>query len=101
MIDPTIMSPGSIMPAYAFMTEKKLDVSSTPDKINAMRKLGVPYPEGYEKQAIDDLIKQANEITADLVKSGVGAKNNTEIIAIIAYLQRLGIDIKGEKTVLN
>jgi cytochrome c oxidase cbb3-type subunit I/II len=98
MIDPTILSPGSIMPPYAFMAEKKLDISSTQDKIVAMRKLGVPYPDGYELKANDDLIKQANAITADLLKSGVAARNNTEIIAMIAYLQRLGIDIKGGKT---
>ncbi len=49
---------------------------------------------GYENIANSDLEKQAEEITKDLRKSGVPAEKNKEIIALIAYLQRLGTDIK-------
>jgi cytochrome c oxidase cbb3-type subunit I/II len=98
MQEPRQISPGSLMPNYAWMLENDLDISTTEDKINAMRKLGVPYPEGYEKTANDDLNKQAMEIAADLQKNGAPAAPEKEIIAMIAYLQRLGIDIKGEKT---
>lgn len=98
MIDPTIMSPGSIMPSYAFMAENELDFTSTPAKIRAMQTLGVPYPEGYDVKANDDLTKQAKSIADDLKKNKVSIDSNKELIAIIAYLQRLGTDIKASKT---
>ena len=98
MIDPTIMSPGSIMPSYAFMAENELDITSTPAKIRAMQTLGVPYPEGYDVKANDDLTKQAKSIADDLKKNKVSIDSNKELIAIIAYLQRLGTDIKASKT---
>jgi len=63
-----------------------------------MRSLGVPYPDGYEDIALDDLNNQANEITSDLLDSGVLVEPNKEIIALIAYLQRLGTDIKVKPT---
>lgn len=98
MMDPTTMSPGSIMPAYAFMAENELDISNTPAKIRAMQTLGVPYPEGYDEKANDDLTKQAKSIADDLKKNKVRIDSNKELIAIIAYLQRLGTDIKASKT---
>ena len=64
-------------------------------KIEAMQTLGVPYPEGYATQANADLIKQADVIVASLAQSEVQILNNLEIIALIAYLQRLGTDIKA------
>ena len=98
MIDPTIMSPGSIMPSYAFMAENELDITSTPAKIRAMQTLGVPYPAGYDVKANDDLTKQAKSIADDLKINKVSIDSNKELIAIIAYLQRLGTDIKASKT---
>ncbi len=59
-----------------------------------MRKLGVPYPEGYENIAVADLHKQADEIAANLRSEKIKADRNKELIAVIAYLQRLGTDIK-------
>jgi cytochrome c oxidase cbb3-type subunit I/II len=61
-----------------------------------MRKLGVPYPEGYEERAVSDMYMQADEITENLAKSGIQVKNDSEIIALIAYMQRLGTDINPE-----
>ena len=97
MLDPQIMSPGSIMPPYAFMIENDLDTTTTAAKIRAMKKSGVPYPDGYDTQANKDLMKQADHIAADLAKDGIKVMSNKEIVAIIAYLQRLGVDIKAEK----
>ncbi len=94
MEDPRSMSPGSIMPAFPWLLTQNLDTTTTAAKIKAMRTLGVPYPLGYEYTANEDLAKQAGTITADLIKSGVPAESNKEIIALIAYLQRLGTDIK-------
>lgn len=98
MQDPTQISPGSLMPSYAWLLENDLDISNTEAKIDALRTIGVPYPEGYGTVANDDLMKQAGEIAADLQKNGAPVTPEKEIVALIAYLQRLGIDIKGEKT---
>ena len=98
MEDPRTMSPGSIMPPYAFMIEDDLDTSTTAAKIRAMQTLGVPYSKGFDQVANKALMKQADLISADLNKDGIKVNSNKEIIAIIAYLQRLGVDIKSEKT---
>ncbi len=95
MENPRSMSPGSIMPPYPWLLTNTLDISTTATKINAMRTLGVPYPEGFEDEANDHLTKQAEAITLDLQKNGVPAEPDKEIIALIAYLQRLGTDIKA------
>jgi cytochrome c oxidase cbb3-type subunit I/II len=92
--DPTSMVPGSIMPAYPTMFEDELDISTTNSKIHAMRKMGVPYPKGYETIANDDLKKQADAIAANLKTDKIEISSTREIIALIAYLQRLGTDIK-------
>ena len=94
MENPSSMSPGSIMPSYPWLLTQNLDISNTGKKISAMRSIGVPYPEGFEKIANAELTKQADAITLDLQKAGVPAESNKEIIALIAYLQRLGTDIK-------
>ncbi len=94
MLDPESMSPGSIMPAYPWLFEKNLNISSTVDKIKAMRTLGVPYADGYENNAVADLDKQSAEITTRLAESGIKTMKEKEIIALIAYLQRMGTDIQ-------
>jgi len=94
LLDPQTMSPGSIMPPYEWLITQGLDTTTTRAKINAMRTLGVPYELGYENKANADLDKQAKEIAEDLKQNKVQVKSDREIIAIIAYLQRLGTDIK-------
>jgi len=94
LLDPQTMSPGSIMPPYEWLVNQKLDTTTTISKINAMRTLGVPYELGYEHQANADLKKQAEAITKDLKQGDVRVQSDREIIAIIAYIQRLGIDIR-------
>jgi len=95
MMDPSSMSPNSIMPSYPWLLDDKVDVASTVGKIKAMQRLGVPYEEGYDKRAAADMEKQANEIAANLKKDGIETMPDKEIVALIAYLQRLGKDIKG------
>lgn len=94
MMDPRIMSPGSIMPNYPWLLDDAIDTASTPAKIRAMQKLGVPYAAGYDQQANADLRVQAEAITQRLKKDKIITSSNAEIIALIAYLQRLGTDIK-------
>jgi cytochrome c oxidase cbb3-type subunit I/II len=76
------------------MYENEIDKASMPAKIRAMQKLGVPYPEGFDELAVADLEAQAAEVAARLKKDGIEADANKDIIALIAYLQRLGTDIK-------
>ncbi len=96
MLDPTTMSPGSIMPAYPWLFDDNYTTNETVAKVNAMRTLGVPYAEGYEKQAVADLNVQAESIVANLKEAGIEVSKEREIIPLIAYLQRLGTDIKAK-----
>ncbi|RZM21343.1 MAG: cytochrome-c oxidase, cbb3-type subunit I [Pedobacter sp.] len=100
LVDPTSMSPGSIMPPYAWLVAQKLDLSTTPAKIRAMQTLGVPYPDGYDRTANEDLKIQAAGIAAELKQNNIKVNSDREIIAIIAYLQRLGTDIKANKNII-
>jgi cytochrome c oxidase cbb3-type subunit I/II len=106
LMAPKDVSPGSIMPAYTWLREDNLDLSLTAKKIRAMQTLGVPYAKGYDQKAVADLKKQAHEIALDIVKTtpkqalvGVNQASlvrdieQKEITAVIAYLQRLGVDI--------
>ena len=95
MYDPTSTSSGSIMPRYPWLIEDDLDYSDIGKKIAAMRTLGVPYEEGYEdQQAVADLQAQQQKIYDDLKEKGIkSADPNKEIVALIAYLHRLGRDV--------
>ena len=91
--EPSSMSEGSIMPAYAFLLENDLDISNTKAKIKAMQTLGVPYEKGYEEKAIEDLVNQSLNISNNLKKDSIMISPKKEVIALIAYMQRLGKDI--------
>jgi cytochrome c oxidase cbb3-type subunit I/II len=96
MVEPGILSKGSNMPPYPWLIKKDLDTTYTVAKIKVMRSLGVPYEENYELYALDDLRSQSDSIAARLRKDDIDIPKleNKEIIALIAYLQRLGTDIK-------
>jgi cytochrome c oxidase cbb3-type subunit I/II len=98
MLAPDAVSTGSIMPAYPWLFEQSIDKNETSGKINALRKVGVPYDEGYEEHANSDLEKQSEQIVTSLKADGIDVLPDAEIVALIAYLQRLGVDIKAEKT---
>ncbi len=100
MMDPTSMSPGSIMPPYPWLITQTLDISTTPSKIRAMQTLGVPYREGFADIANENLAEQAEGIADDLKQNNIKVNSDKEIIALIAYLQRMGTDIKANKTVI-
>jgi len=106
MLEPQQMSPGSIMPSYSWMLESNYDTEVIKKKITAMRQLGVPYPEGYENEVEKDVKAQAAGIVARLKEEAkIKTSGDKEIIALIAYLQRLGTDIKvkpeGEEATTN
>ena len=100
MIDPRSMSPGSIMPQYPQLADNQLDLSLLPAKISALRKLGTPYPKDFENKAIGEARAQAKRIANSLKEQGIKDEGmeDKEMMAIIAYLQRLGTDIKAQKT---
>ena len=99
--EPSSMSEGSIMPAYPFLLEQDLDISNTEAKIRAMQTLGVPYEKGYDKMAVADLVAQSQTIADNLKNDSIRISPKKEIIALIAYMQRLGTDIAKPLTVQN
>lgn len=96
LLDPTITSPGSIMPAYPWLIDQELDNSILVAKLKGYRTLGVPYSDAEIENALADLAKQAAQINKELIANDVNIAPDREIIAMIAYLQRLGTDIKAE-----
>jgi cytochrome c oxidase cbb3-type subunit I/II len=108
MLDPRSTSPGSIMPRYSWMIKNDMNASNLESKMEALVKLGVPYSEEEIKGAKQKLLAQAKEIEGNLRQDPEFVKNygssniqNKEIVALIAYLQRLGTDIKANKTALK
>jgi len=121
MYDPQSISTGSIMPAYQWLIRNKLDKSSIEEKMKVMVTLGVPYTEDDISNAQIDMLEQGTQIEKNLYndpdfvtsyeadKAASGEEfiemRNREIVALIAYLQRLGTDIKVkdiiEETVQN
>ncbi|KKO93017.1 bifunctional cbb3-type cytochrome c oxidase subunit I/II [Sphingobacterium sp. Ag1] len=101
LLDPTITSPGSIMPTYPWLIDQKLDNAILQDKMKALRKLGIPYTDAEIEHAEQDLTKQAQKIADDLKQNQVNVLADREIVAVIAYLQRLGTDIKAAPKVAD
>jgi cytochrome c oxidase cbb3-type subunit I/II len=99
MIDPTSVSPGSIMPTYAHLAERDLDESLTQAKLKAMVTLGVPYSDSTVANANGVRDAQAKKIADGLATAKIKTPPNKEIIAMIAYLQRLGTDIRAQANV--
>jgi cytochrome c oxidase cbb3-type subunit I/II len=98
MAEPTSTTPGSLMPPYNWLYTSALDTSKTSKKLAIMQTLGVPYTNEEVDSANSTLDMQAKKIVKELESQGVDAPDDlasTEIIALIAYLQRLGTDIKG------
>ncbi len=108
MLDPRLTSPGSIMPQYPWLLKDDLDISNTVNKLSAMVTLGVPYTQHELDKAVYLLKNQAAEIEKNLGQDPEFVKNygdanmkDKEIVALIAYLQRLGTDIKAGETAQN
>jgi cytochrome c oxidase cbb3-type subunit I/II len=94
MKDPRSTSPRSLMPGYPWMYDAKLDASHAAGKVITLRRLGVPYPDGFEARAEDELAAQAHLVGEGLRQGGFQVEDDREIVALIAYLQRLGTDVK-------
>jgi cytochrome c oxidase cbb3-type subunit I/II len=90
MLDARAISPGSNMPNYPWLFEKDTDVAALPAKLAVMRKLGVPYPEQTPAEIQAEVDAQAGEIVARLREADILVEPSREIVALIAYLQKLG-----------
>jgi cytochrome c oxidase cbb3-type subunit I/II len=90
MLDPRSTSPGSNMPAYPHLLTNTIDPAGTAARLEAMRTLGVPYTDAMVAAAATDERAQAESITRDLADNGARATPDSEMVALIAYLQRLG-----------
>jgi cytochrome c oxidase cbb3-type subunit I/II len=101
MLEPQTMSPGSIMPAYGWLFDDRVDMQALPGKIEAMRTLGVPYTKEEADNAASHALAQGNKIKENLKKDKISTPADAEIVALIAYLQRLGTDIKASQVAEN
>ncbi len=96
MEDPRSTSPNSIMPPYPWLLEKELDLSDVSRKLTVLRQLGVPYTDDDIARAEDVARNQARTLADEIVEQGGPAALETkEIVALVAYLQRLGTDLKA------
>lgn len=109
MLDPRSTSPGSIMPRYSWLIKNNMNASNLESKMKGLVTLGVPYTDIEIAGAKQKLMDQAKQIESNLRQDPEFVKNygssniqNKEIVALIAYLQRLGTDIKANtKTALK
>ncbi len=90
MRDPRELSPGSTMPNYPWLYTLKTDVDSLESKLNVQRIVGVPMPAMTKEEIKAAVETQSKMIVADLTQSGAAIDSDREIIAVIAYLQKLG-----------
>ena len=99
MLDPRSTSQGSIMPSYAHLRDQSIDFEGTQAKLGVMQMLGVPYDNAAVLEGEGDARAQAQSIAAALAlevelggrPEGVDVPlERSELIALIAYLERLG-----------
>jgi cytochrome c oxidase cbb3-type subunit I/II len=94
MQDPKSTTPQSIMPKYPWLLADDLDFSTVQPRVDAMAMLGVPYGEAV-RQAEPMARAQAEQVSRELVaQGGPAGLEHKQIVALIAYLQRLGTDIR-------
>ena len=101
MADPRSTSPRSIMPAYPWLLSEEIDFDEIRATVDAMAMLGVPYGDAVNRSA--ELARaQAQEIASRVAQQG-GVRDlaNKQIVALTAYLQRLGTDIKRASAVAD
>ncbi len=94
MRDPRSTSPGSVMPTYPWLHEKSIDPADVRASVVALKRVGTPYTDEQVASVADSLTAQGTRIAQSLATTGIQTEPNREIIALIAYLQRLGQDGK-------
>ena len=100
MIDPREVTPLSLMPSYPWLATASIDFIGVRKRLSVMRFLGVPYSMNEVDLGEQNARDHAARIAATLKQDGAGeGLENKEIVALIAYLQRLGADYKNYKGV--
>jgi cytochrome c oxidase cbb3-type subunit I/II len=85
----------SIMPAYPWLFDAKVEKAVVADKLAVLKKLGTPYTDEQVKNAAADYDAQADRVVQNLATQGKpGADRDSEIVALIAYLMRLGRNLE-------
>ena len=92
MRDPRTTSPGSVMPPYPWLIRDKIDAVDIAKSVRALARTGTPYPATDDASVEASLREQGQTITASLATSSITAEWDDEIVAMIAYLQRLGVE---------
>jgi cbb3-type cytochrome c oxidase subunit II len=99
MENPRSTSPNSIMPPYPHMLENELDLSDLPTKLKRLRILGTPYSDDEVENAVEIARAEAEAIAREVeAQGGPQGLENKQIVALVAYLQRLGKDIEASTT---
>jgi cytochrome c oxidase cbb3-type subunit I/II len=80
------------MPRYLWLHADRLDPDDVTASVRALRRAGVPYTEAEVAAVPDQMARQGATIVNNLATMGLQADADLEIIALIAYLQRLGVD---------
>jgi cytochrome c oxidase cbb3-type subunit I/II len=78
------------MPAYDWLLTDRAQWEVVPSRVAVQRRLGVPYPVRSEEELLADMKVEADAIAADLTAAGAPVAPDRDIVALIAYLQRLG-----------
>ncbi|HEX8027009.1 MAG TPA: cytochrome-c oxidase, cbb3-type subunit I [Vicinamibacterales bacterium] len=98
LAQPNSTTPGSIMPRYPHLLADAFDTSLIDAKMRALRTVGVPYSDGEIETAIVEMRRQAHALAAEVEsQQGPAGLADKEVIALTAYLQRLGTDIRWKR----
>jgi cytochrome c oxidase cbb3-type subunit I/II len=92
LLDPRSTSPSSIMPAYTWLAEGLVEPDDVMASIQALQTAGVPYTDDEILAVPQALLSQQAEVSTNLEERGIHVDSRSEIVALIAYLQRLGVD---------
>lgn len=92
MRDPRSVSPGSVMPSYSWLLDRRVDPDDVQASVRALKRVGTPYDDGDVESVPTSIQSQGQEIVQRLAGAGIVAEPDREVIALIAYLQRLGRD---------
>jgi cytochrome c oxidase cbb3-type subunit I/II len=80
------------MPAYPWLLNDRIDPEDVRASVVALRKIGTPYSDEEVEGVQESLMRQGGEIVAQLASAGIETTPDRAIVALIAYLQRLGVE---------
>jgi cytochrome c oxidase cbb3-type subunit I/II len=99
MMNPRSTSGNSNMPSYPWLENTKTDLKALPNKIAVQQRLGVPYPAMSKDEIQQNALEQGMTIRMDLETNGAYVTEDSQMVAVIAYLQKLGsyVDLAAEE----